>query len=460
MKAYLKDWLQRFYYYQIVRKALPAFIVQLFAWLILNILFFSKNYGVSLRVALFILKYFENSFFCKDAQKKLKLIILQLQNRQVGKDNSLNLFIQGLKDSSTGKEIESFYQDKTPKCRVRLITIEEKEKPDKIGDLIVLKRANLQHGEKGIVLIKFNEAITKFPLLYDLQKIAKHYRLILEPSHSGYHNEMFFLYFCPNLDVIVEAPHKKDYKFIETLGGGFFPSTIGAGDWCDSLFFANTGSSKKYDLVMLGSWHIVKRSNLLFQALAQIDEPLTAAVVGYHCGGRTVDNVKSEARKFGVEDSVEFFDFVSQEKVVEVINQSRLTLLLSWKEGANRAIYESMFCNVPILVYKDILGINRLAVNQSTGMFTSYNDLNESILYMLNNINRFHPRQWALKNTGYEIATRKINLLLQEIATANGEPWTQDIFPKKNAPSITYANANDYLEVKSEYRKLESFLRH
>lgn len=429
--------------------------------MLLNIFYYAGSLVISSKVAFFILKHFDNTLVCRYADKILKNNIsaaekMQKEERVPWNDN---LFIESFAKSSRGKELISFYKNKSVKSKARLITVEERGNPDKIGDLIVFKKEMPENNEKGVILIKYNEAIDKFPVLYDINKIAKSYRIVLEPSWVGYQELRFLSYYQANLDIVVQSPHKNDFDFIKNLSENYHPIQIGAGDWCDSNVFYNKFEKKIYDLVMLGNWGKFKRHDLLFLKLSKIKFPLKVAVIGYNRDGRTITNVKEEIKKYKVENQIELFDSIKQKKVINILNKSKVSLLLSKQEGANRAIYESIFCNVPILVYKDILGINRGVVNSQTGTFASDDELNKTILYMLNNLTKFSPRKWALQNTGYEIATKKLNSLLKQIAHSHGEPWTRDIYPKKNAPGVVYANEQDYLDAKNEYKKLESYLR-
>ena len=137
---------------------------------------------------------------------------------------------------------------------------------------------------------------------------------------------------------------------------------------------------------------------------------------------------------------------------------SKASLLLSHREGANKAIYESMFCGTPIIVYRQQCGINLDHVNTRTGMLADDDELADSIVYVLEHSEEFDPRGWAIENAGYANATRKINEVLSEMSQRRGLPWTRDIIAKKNAPNLRYAEPDVYGQSEEEYQRLNEFL--
>ena len=71
---------------------------------------------------------------------------------------------------------------------------------------------------------------------------------------------------------------------------------------------------------------------------------------------RTRKEFEEEIRSYGVEDDCTIFQGISPIQVNEVLNRSKVKILLTKIEGANRALSEAMSANVPVLVYKHIMG--------------------------------------------------------------------------------------------------------
>src|SRR5205807_6459024 len=95
------------------------------------------------------------------------------------------------------------------------------------------------------------------------------------------------------------------------------------------------------------------------------------------------------------------FEDIPHEEVARVVAESKVSLLLSQREGANKAIYESMFCGTPVIVYRHQCGINLDHVNARTGMLTDDEELADAIVHVLDHPEAFDPRDWPMQNAGY-----------------------------------------------------------
>lgn len=340
--------------------------------------------------------------------------------------------------------------------RVRLKYPKEVEEKGRQGDLLVLKPW-ISEREKGVLLVQYDESVCKMASVFDLQWLARRYRIVVEPSTCGYQNPFFFLLYGLETSVLFESQYRRDYDYIKGLGGNFHTSRLGAGDWVDSsLFMPGMEEEKRYDLVMVANWLSFKRHRLLFRSLAPIRDKIgKIALVGYPAGGRTKENIMDEARQYNVADKLEIFEKVPPAQVAEVIRSSRFGLLLSRKEGANRGIYECFFSNVPIILSASNMGVNRDHVNEKTGMVVEDQGLTEGLLRMREGYAAFTPRAWAEKNTGYVNATRMLNEQLRWIALTEGEEWSHDIFTKKNMPTAMYALEAEAAEADREYERMK-----
>jgi glycosyltransferase involved in cell wall biosynthesis len=111
------------------------------------------------------------------------------------------------------------------------------------------------------------------------------------------------------------------------------------------------GQMKKYDLVFLGRIHKEKGVFDLIQAISILgDEGYTVDAVFIGEG-----NDKAEAKRFAqglaLADQVRFLGYVgSPQQVAELISAARLFVLPSYTEGLPRAMVESMWLGVPVLV--------------------------------------------------------------------------------------------------------------
>jgi glycosyltransferase involved in cell wall biosynthesis len=334
------------------------------------------------------------------------------------------------------------------------------DRPEREGDLVLLKPSS-GPDEKGVLLVEYNDGLRKFASLYDLHRLAAHYRFVLEPGWWGYQRACILMFLGLPTDVIVEAQYQPDHRYVSGLGHNLHAIDLGFGDWVDPDTFSFSPTvAKIYDVVMIANWLRLKRHERLFEALSRIRHHVSrVALVGYPAGSRTLADVRAEAERHGVWDMLDVHEQVPPEKVSEVLQQSKVCVMLTRREGANRAIYESFFSNTPVIVSNANVGVNRRHVNDCTGVFASDDELSDSISFMVKNYARYHPRAWATANTGYKNSTHRLNQCLKALATAQGERWSQDIYYRKNTPNAMYAYDHERLAAREALPELGRFLR-
>jgi glycosyltransferase involved in cell wall biosynthesis len=364
--------------------------------------------------------------------------------------------------SSKANEIRNRYANLTLDDRVRL-RFPNDDDPERQGDLMIIKSYDPATGERGVVMIKYSETILALPAVFDLTQLASRYMLVLEPSFWGYQDLRFFLYLGSDLDVLVQSPRLEDYEFIESLDTNLVPIRVGAGEWSDPSVFRphDSNTKKSFDVVMVAAWDPFKRHEVFFRAAVQLKErgrAICFALVGYNLGW-TREPIERLLRRYDLENDCTIFEDIPHAEVARVVADSKVSLLLSQREGANKAIYESMFCGTPIIVYRRQCGINLDHVNARTGVLAGDDELADAILHVLDHTADFDPRGWAIENVGHAHATRKINAALAEMDARRDFLWTRDVVAKKNAPNLRYAEPGRYREFAEEYQHLSEFLR-
>ena len=364
--------------------------------------------------------------------------------------------------STKAKERRELYGSFPPEHRVRL-RFPNDEDPERQGDLIVLKPYDPTTRERGVLMLMYSGAVTAAAAVYDLGAMASKYMFVLEPSSWGYQDARFLLYLGSDLDVLIQSPRLADFEFVESLQSNLVPTRVGAGEWVEPATFRprEAGVKARYDVVMVAAWDPLKRHETFFRAAAQLKRErghaLRIALIGYDMGW-TREPIENLIKLYQLEGDCEIHEMIPHEEVARLVADSSVSLLLSHREGANRAIYESMFCDVPVIVYRHQCGVNLDHVNARTGLLADEDELADTIDYILKHSEDFDPRAWALENAGYENATKKINAALREMAHRRGLPWTRDIVAKKSAPNLRYAEVGRYKEFEDEYYRLQAYL--
>lgn len=363
--------------------------------------------------------------------------------------------------SVEAKKIQKYFSQLDQSYYVSLKYPRKNDYPQRQGDLMILKCFNHSNQEKGVLLIQYTESFAKFAAVYDLDKIAQRYQIILEPSWWGYQNVNFLFFYKLPTEVIIQCPYHKDYSFIKKLDHNFYPVKIGAGDWVDpETFGILKPNEKKYDIVMVGNWSKIKRHKILFQSLSKLEnsQDYKIALIGYPSHGRTMADVKEEAKLFNLDKRITFFERIKPSQVSQILSESKLNLLLSLGEGANRGIYEGLFCGNVLIVYKYNRGVNRTIINEHTGFLADDNELPYIIEKAIDMYNGYDTANWARKNTGYRNSSKKLNEILKKITQINNRAWTTNLVEKKNMPNGLYANENGRLKLLPEYEKISACL--
>jgi glycosyltransferase involved in cell wall biosynthesis len=335
--------------------------------------------------------------------------------------------------------------------------------PERQGDLIILKPYDETTGERGVIMLMYSEAILAAAAVYDLGALASRYMFVLEPSWWGYQDARFLLYLGSDLDVLIQSPRRADFEFVADLQTNLVPVRVGAGEWGDPSVFRPRAADQAatYDAVMVAAWDPLKRHEVFFRAAVRFQREhgrrLRIALVGYDLGWNR-EAIEKLLRHYDLDRDSDIFENIPHAEVARIVADSKLSLLLSQREGANRAIYESMFCGTPVIVYRHQCGVNLDHINDATGLLADEDELSEAINYLLDHHGDFEPRGWALANVGYLNANNQINASLSELARRRGLPWTRDIAAKKSAPNLRYAQAGLYREFAADYEALEAYL--
>ena len=294
--------------------------------------------------------------------------------------------------------------------------------------------------EKGVLLI-FGEIDVLIRLL-DVARLLRDYWLVLEPGSAGYAlpSLLYFTVF-PDEPVVVMAPAFEDRKFLADLKSNLVCSSLGASDWVNPKIFQPLANVPKvYDAVMVAYWGRVKRHHVLFSALRVLrDKSYKVALVGFPWDEGTLTQVQNLATWYGVREQIDFYERLKPEGVNLVLNQSKVNLLLSLKEGANRTLFEGMFAGVPAVLIANNIGVNKEHfVPGVTGCLIKESELPETLRWFREHYREFSPREWAMQNISPQVSAAKLNTLLRELAHQRGEPWTRDIVAKTNCPEPRY----------------------
>ena len=327
------------------------------------------------------------------------------------------------------------------------------------GNMMILKVPKPETGEKGVMILTYNSTFAELPAVFDLVKILKRYRVVVEPSYSRNFEPAIFLYLGSDADVLLTSSQADDQDFVRKTGLNFTMVPLGASDWVDpNVFSPAPDGERQYDVVMVAAWLRIKRHGTLFQAIKALHpRKLRVALIGYPMD-LTAAEVRKEMRRFGVEKQCDLFENLAPPEVARIVGRSKVAVHLTKQEGTNKATYEALCCNTPLIVYRHNLGFPMSSINERTGLLAADNELADAIAWAVDHYLEFQPRAWALEHTGYLRATRTLNDCLRDAALRRREPWTQDIVARVNLVNPRYKFESDRLAMEPAYSQLEELL--
>lgn len=103
------------------------------------------------------------------------------------------------------------------------------------------------------------------------------------------------------------------------------------------------------DIILISVGRLVKRKGYewALKATSELNDPrVTYLIIG---DGPEKENLKSLAKRLGVENSVRFLGYVSEDKKFQYLSVSDLYILSSLHEGFGVCLLEAMHCGLPIV---------------------------------------------------------------------------------------------------------------
>ena len=317
---------------------------------------------------------------------------------------------------------------------------------------------------RGVLLVKFTENFKYIRQVFNIDRLQEKYLLIFEPSFAGYFDHDVLTLLSLKEPSLIEASEPVDFDFIRSLRQGLTPIDLGANNWVDPRTFHElNGQEKDFDIVMPATWADFKRHHFLFSCIkkAQLREKLRVALVGVPWGG-TLQNIESQAQFYGVQNQIKVFEGISQYELNNIFNRSKATLILSKKEGVNKAIIESMHANTPAFLLQGFnYGHNYSYMNEMTGGFIQpamLPDFLDSVVSSWNTEN-WSPRKWVLQNMSAIVSTRRLRDYIVEYSLTNRVAVNSEIVVRVNNPDCDYMESENWDRFEAQYSKLTDYLQ-
>ncbi|MDR2153714.1 MAG: glycosyltransferase [Burkholderiaceae bacterium] len=310
---------------------------------------------------------------------------------------------------------------------------------------ITLRAPRWEGGQvrRGVLLIKFTETFRFFYHNIDIARLMRYFHIVLEPSWSGYCLPEILLWARFPEPIVVQASEPLDRQFLSDLGANLIPTEIGASDWVDHRVFHPLGGEKTFDVIYVANLTPMKRVNVYLRAvseLVRLRPGFRAALVVSSFGGNEQEFAQL-LRWYGIGSQLTVLMNQTQSQLNDIINKSRVSILLSRKEGSNKTLFESMFAGTPVILLRNNIGVNKDYINEHTGRLTDESQLVSTILEFVDGRIRTTPREWAIENISAERSTQKLEKVLRDVGMAD-PAVDAPLFVKMNTPEATYKDAD------------------
>lgn len=318
--------------------------------------------------------------------------------------------------------------------------------------------------QKGVMLIKFTRYFPSLPMVFDMERLGKDYVLVLEPSGAGYFDECLLCLLAEKIVIVVQASEPVDQDFLQKINSNFFIADLGANCWVDPRrFYSIDGVKKEFDMAVVSIWADFKRHYRLFEALSQSKSKNTRkiALIGKPYP-LSIERIKEIAYYYSVGNLIHYFENITQDQVNSILNKSKIHILLSKKEGFNKATIEAMYANIPsFLIEGHNFGYTYPFINEQTGGFIKDSELPQFIDNLDNmlNYNDFSPREWVMQNMSPQLSTQKLIDTLSNVEKERGVMINKVLRVKVNNPNCDYYDNDTWRELAVYYRDLKQYLR-
>lgn len=416
----------------------------------------------------------EYYYFCRILGKYEKLFELEIVKNQasakyknlresrsalINESNSNNIvydsFLRSRKAKSIAHLYKNFSREDAAKIRYRNEDDENRE-----GNLLILKKPSINNDgsiNKGVLYLQYNNSLYEFAQLYNLTNIYQKYILIFEPSSWGYSDLGLELLLHGKNKVFVMAQDQIDFEITARLDSRLIPIRAGAGDWINLDILTNTQdkADKIFDVCMVASWRKLKNHKLLFQRLSKLGKGIRIALIGYCWENRTAASIRAEQNKYFPDSLVSIFESVPHDYVFKVLGESKVALMLSEREGANRGIYEALASNIPVVMLSNNRGVNKNLILEGCVFPTDVNTLASTVQNLIEKPLPYSVKERLLKISGTVNTWGKINSALFDNAGASLDE-TPIIVSK---PNLKYKMASTKIEMDEAYTELIDALR-
>ncbi|MGP0064393.1 MAG: glycosyltransferase [Isosphaeraceae bacterium] len=295
----------------------------------------------------------------------------------------------------------------------------------------VILKPQVSEREKGVLFIARPNHCIRFLSLRNLDEFARSYALVIAPTWSPSHSLFSYVFPKSYPDTVFSLiANARDVETVPRLSKNYRVVPLYASSWVNPDEFRPLPHRERdIDMIMVANFSRFKRHFALFKALRKMPPHLRVMLIGQDQDGRGPDAIYQEARYYNVHKQLAIKVNVPRRELVESLCRSRVSLILSRREGSCTSVAESLFANTPMGMFEDAQVGSRAFINESTGCLFKHGDFSAQLRDLLARATEYSPREWAERNISCHRSTTVLNEAIRSHLQETGQEWTRDIAP-------------------------------
>jgi glycosyltransferase involved in cell wall biosynthesis len=325
-----------------------------------------------------------------------------------------------------------------------------------INRTIVLK-APRPNGEKGVMLVMFEyNWLRLLANVKDLDYLSDRFDIVLSTSWSPTDYALLALALQSlRGTVFIQACNYGEIPWIEGFSPRLKCLPCIACDWINpDCYQPKPHAERQTDILMVANWAPFKRHWQFFEALSRMPRSLRITMIGQEEGSHTLAMLREQASLFGVKQDINFVENITIDDVTRHQCDSKISLILSRREGCCVAAVESLFANSPLGMMRDAHVGPKAYINDETGVLLTPDRMDLQLQRFLDNAKGFQARAWATQNVSCLSSIAKVNAFFRSQAQERNLPWTTDLRTPYWRPYPIFLNPRDREEMRPVYEDL------
>ena len=328
----------------------------------------------------------------------------------------------------------------------------------RINRTIILKAPGA-NGERGVLLVMFEyNWLRLLANVSDLGLLSEKFNIILSTSWSP--TDYALLAFALQSlggTVFVQACNYDEIRRIEGFAPRLKCLPCIACDWINpDCYQPKPFKDRQTDILMVANWAPFKRHWQLFDALRKMPRDLKITMIGQEEGGHTLAMLRDQAALFDVKQDINFVENITIDDVTRYQCDSKISLILSRREGCCVAAVESLFADSPLGMMRDAHVGPKAYINEQTGVLLTADRLDLQLRRFLDAAPALHPRIWAMKNISCHQSIAKVNEMFRSHEGRYENTWTTNLKTPYWRPYPIFLKSGDREEMRPVYEDLQA----